>query len=415
MSRDIYVYLFLALEIVQFPVSMFSNTSDKIFVNQSITTDTYLPDHVSHEYKASLNSILGYVQLINDLPGEAESIKNYVSAIAAASRSLVVLTECLEFSTKLKNDTVNFKASDNSLEIFVQEVSLLAKQLAEHKGIKFNSKLTKRSVKFAKFDYSHLYLAVANVVENAFKFSDDGNGLVELIVDQLDEEIIISVSDTGIGMSEAKLDECKKAIQNNDAQNEFFGLGMSVSLGIVSKMQGKFSVISNSDSGSMFTITIPYIKASEQVLKEYSSPKELLENEVRNTNSTIKNKTILIADSNEEDRNFVEFLLKRAGYSVTSAENAELAIAFLNALPFDLLLLDVSMQDANGQLLYKKVIEDKITTTVIGLVDSEQEEREKKLEEGYFAFIQKPIKLTNLLLTVKESVVNNQNEMDYVS
>jgi len=387
-----------------------------------VSTDDFtkinFPQNVTHEYKASLSSILGYVKLINTLPESNADLKKYLSAIDTSSRSLITLTNNLEAQAQLVKGTFSLQSTGSSLEGIFQSVCDVANQLASQKNLEFNGKITKRCANFANFDYSQLKLVLLNLIENAFKFTDDDDGLIEFVVDQKEDELIFSVSDSGMGMTKSEVDNFMQCFSGTLQNCEKFGLGLNVCHQLVNKMRGSISVASDQGAGSVFIVKIPYEKIiepkaeSETRAQSKDGPVEVRAGDIRGEATNPNDKTIMLAEADDEVRNFIEYLLKRAGYNVTSAENADLALAFLNALPFDLVIVDVLMPESDEQMLFEKLQKDGFPNPMIALIEEQQSDEKNVafIEQGFSACINKPIKLTDLLLTVKQVFVKSVNQ-----
>jgi CheY-like chemotaxis protein len=223
-----------------------------------------------------------------------------------------------------------------------------------------------------------------NIINNALDAMPDG-GRLSFSTSSNDDTVFISISDTGIGMSE----NVKKCIFDpffTTRRPEGTGLGMSMSYGTIARHGGKIEVESEKGNGATFNLSIPIRKDAAQkvVPPEYDR---------RVTRSKLN---ILVVDDNEDVCEIMDEVLTRCGHAVTSVDNGAEAIELAVEKDFDLVLCDLLMPEVHGYDVVKALNKlDKIPK--IGLMTGWAELKSID-EEGYKIdfILEKPFKHAEL-------------------
>ncbi len=215
---------------------------------------------LSHELKAPLNAIEGYLIMMQERQ-MGESVSEYESAIErslqriASMRNLIM--DLLDF-TKVNFERQVEKSREIDLREMVSMAIVTVSPYAIHKDIRFATNINGCGKIWA--DPNDFEIILNNLVSNAVKYNKSG-GTVTISVDCSENEFIISVADTGIGMSneESKmLFEEFSRIRNDKTRNiSGSGLGLSIVKKVVELYHGVINVESVADSGTTFTVIIP--------------------------------------------------------------------------------------------------------------------------------------------------------------
>lgn len=218
---------------------------------------------LSHELKAPLNAIEGYLRMIQERQ-MGESVSEYDSAI---ERSLQRISGMRNLIMDLLDFTkVNFERQvEKSREIDVNEMVSMAivtvSPYAIHKDIQFVTRVKGCNKIWA--DPNDFEIILNNLISNAVKYNRSG-GRVTVNADCNENEFTISVEDTGIGMSSdesAMLFEEFSRIRNDKTRNiSGSGLGLSIVKKVVELYHGVINVESVADKGTTFTVIIPRIQ-----------------------------------------------------------------------------------------------------------------------------------------------------------
>ncbi|MDF5586078.1 response regulator, partial [Vibrio parahaemolyticus] len=234
-----------------------------------------------------------------------------------------------------------------------------------------------------------------NLIGNAIKFTDEGE--VKVSVSEQDAELVISISDTGIGISKAKQEHLFTAFHQGDRSitRRFggTGLGLAITKHLVEMMRGKIAVKSDEHVGSTFTISIPVLTRCNQ-----NRPVRI------ETNQPTKAMELLVVEDTESNQFVIKLILNKLGHNVHIASHGAEALTFLeeNEDLIDLILMDVSMPVMDG-ITATRLIRDKgLNTPIIALTAHALEsDRDKCLDAGMDGFISKPVRRQDIFEAIQ--------------
>lgn len=218
----------------------------------------------AHELKTPLIPIIGYLDMI--IKGEMGKItekekESLLIAFRSAERLQRLISDILDIS-KLESDIMKYNVETVDLGTLINNLVESMKPFANEKKIKLISKIDKKLPLF-KGDMSKLTEVFENLINNAIKFTNKGEVVVESKVNE--KNMIISVRDTGIGMSKefAKKKVFEKFQQENTTERRKYGgtgLGLAICKKIVEYYKGKIWVKSELGKGSTFYVSLPIKK-----------------------------------------------------------------------------------------------------------------------------------------------------------
>jgi len=215
---------------------------------------------LSHELKAPLNAIEGYLQMMHDRQ-LGDSLDDYSSAIDRSMQRIQsmrnLIMDLLDF-TKVSFEKHYDKIQEVNLEDIVSNAIVTVSPYAIQKDIQFET--TVKNCKMIWADPNDMEIIFNNLISNAVKYNRTG-GKVTVSVDCNDIELFLSVEDTGIGMSENDRDTIFNEfsrIRNEQTRNiSGSGLGLSIVKKVVELYHGVINVESTQGKGSIFTVIIP--------------------------------------------------------------------------------------------------------------------------------------------------------------
>jgi signal transduction histidine kinase len=216
--------------------------------------------NMSHELRTPLNAILGYTELIIDnIYGEVpKKIQEVLERVEKNGRHLLNLINDVLDLSKIEAGRLTLSLNDYSMQDVIQTVFTSVEALAAEKNLDLKVKVSD-VLKTGKGDEQRIAQVILNLLGNAIKFTDQGKVVVEATV--FDESFLISVSDTGPGLSEADqknvFDEFRQADGSSTRAKGGTGLGLSISKKIVEMHGGRIWVDSILGKGSTFSFTLP--------------------------------------------------------------------------------------------------------------------------------------------------------------
>ncbi len=218
---------------------------------------------MNHEIRTPLNAVIGFSDLLKNDPDPSVTI-DYAEIINQNGYSLLQIFESVFELAKLKTDGSN----DLNLSLFaIAPYMLTVLDLAKTLKSKFPTKSIEielvesgdKTDLSILTDRNKLDLLIKNLIENALRFTHEGK--VTINYKTTDENLIISIEDTGTGIPLDKqkiiFDAFRKADENNTGNHPGLGLGLTICIEIVSLLKGHLELISNPNHGSNFIITIP--------------------------------------------------------------------------------------------------------------------------------------------------------------
>jgi len=216
--------------------------------------------NMSHELRTPLNAILGYTELILDnIYGDVpEKIQEVLERLVKNGRHLLGLINDVLDISKIEAGQLTLSLNDYSMGEVVQTVSTSLEALAAEKNLELNVKVP-TDLTIDKGDEQRIAQVFLNLLGNAIKFTEKGEVSVEVVVSN--ESFLVSVSDTGLGLSEADqkkiFEEFRQADGSSTREKGGTGLGLAIAKRIVEMHGGRIWVESTLGKGSTFWFTLP--------------------------------------------------------------------------------------------------------------------------------------------------------------
>ncbi len=336
---------------------------------------------ITHDFKAPLGSIIGYVELMMKLDN-TERQQFYLQNMKSSSDHLLSLvSDLLDFyrleSHKLDVNRVVF----NPRELFERIVSAM-QPIADKKQLKLVLKVETTADADFFGDPLRIKQIADNLLSNALKFT--ATGTVTIYVFVRVRYLVFSVSDTGRGMSQADLDRIFVAFTRlPSAQGvEGFGLGLAITRRLVHLMDGRIDVSSAEGVGSTFTVEIPLEAVSE-------SPGAVL---------AFTGRRCLLLDDDRIQLTLFENQLKQLGVESVSCLRSEEVLSYLEHEHFDALFTDMQMPEMNGVELLNRLRASAIAGSgeIPVVVVTARNDTDKLLAEGFSGVLHKPFSLGEL-------------------
>lgn len=213
----------------------------------------------SHQLRSPASAITGYASMMleKDYGELTEEQKEIVKIIFESSVKLNGIINELLDTTRLEQGKLQYKVSDFDLISVIEESVKQYKPLAEEKGLEIKQNFDTNYGATIKADKVKIGQAVSNIIENAIKYTKEGG--IEISADKKDGRILISVKDTGIGISKKEQEEIfikfSRAENAEDLNVVGSGLGLFIAKEIVVNNGGNIWVESDGiDKGSTFYI-----------------------------------------------------------------------------------------------------------------------------------------------------------------
>lgn len=392
--------------------------------------------NLSHELRTPLTLIRGWTDYLigGELGNVPEKLKDVVRKIDTQN---LALTEKINHMLKLsKFDAGMTKLALHKLDIesFVADIVANFQDLAKHKNIRLNF-LCRSEIGKIAMDKEKLTDILNNLLRNAYKFTE--NGQIEVVLSEMDNNMILEVRDTGVGMSVASLDSVfDRFSQGDNMRTRFYegtGLGLAIVKESVDILHGAITVQSTEQQGTTFTVQIPM--DLERLAPEAFS--ERRKNDRRKTDRAFDEKErrtggrreedfakitsnniiqilaedtktedvdtvvrveaenplgkLVVAEDNKAVRLLLQTILK--DYTLYLAPNGLLALEAVRKERPDLVVSDIMMPVMDGYTLVEKIKSDKDTENIpiiLITATADRNDRIKGLQLGANDFLTKP-------------------------
>jgi signal transduction histidine kinase/HAMP domain-containing protein len=216
--------------------------------------------NMSHELRTPLNAILGYTELIIDnIYGDVpDKIKDVLERVEKNGRHLLNLINDVLDLSKIEAGGLTLSLKEYSMKDVIQTVFTSVEALAAEKNLDLKMEVSE-DLKTGKGDEQRIAQVILNLIGNAIKFTEQGTIVVKANVSN--ESFLISVSDTGPGLSETDqkdiFDEFRQVDSSSTRAKGGTGLGLSISKKIAEMHGGRIWVDSVLGKGSTFSFTLP--------------------------------------------------------------------------------------------------------------------------------------------------------------
>jgi PAS domain S-box-containing protein len=316
--------------------------------------------NMSHELRTPMNAIIGYSEMLAEDAedeGHDEMVPDLEKINAAGKHLLALINDILDLS----------KIEAGRMELFLETFDL--RQMLDEAVSTVMPLITKNGntleTDFAgdlgnvRVDLTKLRQALFNLLSNAAKFTENGTITLAAKKDLRDdgEGLTLSVSDTGIGIADDKLDAVfEEFSQADDSTTRDYGgtgLGLPISRRFCQMMGGDITVTSEPGKGTTFTIDIP---SRVDALEAARSAADAEQPEAREV--IPGSRAILVVDDDPNSRELLQRTLESEGFSVVTAATGEEGLELARELKPSLMTLDVLMPAMDGWSVLQEVKAD---------------------------------------------------------
>lgn len=333
---------------------------------------------VSHELRTPLTSIKGYVDLVlaGDVGPLTPEQKEFLTIVSQNTTRLTELINDLLEIERLESGRIEFEFAELDLAEVLQNVAQALKVNAEQKGLELLTEIS--SGLKVRGDRERLAQVFLNLLSNAIKYTPAGT--VELKAYRENDTVVVTVRDTGIGLSESDLQKLFQKFFRSD--NPYArrvggtGLGLSIAKAIVERHNGTITVTSKLGQGSTFTVRLPELARPERPL-------------------------VLVIEDEIAIARLIATYIEKMGYRAVTAYSAREGFDQAVRLKPDLITLDVLMPDLDGFALIQELKKHPVTANIPVIFLSIVQDKQQGLRLGASAFLTKPIDERKFYETVR--------------
>jgi PAS domain S-box-containing protein len=248
--------------------------TDRKLLNETLEFNRLITEffsNISHELRTPLNVILSALQVL-ELEQLIDKKDRYIKTMKQNSYRLLKLINNLIDITRIDSGYVTPQMQDYNIVSVVEDITLSVAEYVEDKGIKFIFD-TNVEEKVISCDPDNIERIMLNLISNAVKFTDKGDLISVVVLDQ-DDNVQISVKDTGVGIPEDKLqvifERFRQADNSLSRDHEGSGIGLSLVKALVEMHGGSIDVKSSLGQGSEFIIKLPVRRIANTEVVEHN-------------------------------------------------------------------------------------------------------------------------------------------------
>ncbi|MBN1598206.1 MAG: PAS domain S-box protein [Bacteroidales bacterium] len=385
--------------------------------------------NMSHEIRTPINAVIGFSELLSQELHD-ERLESYLTSIKSSSKTLFSLIEDVLDLSKIEAGEVTIRSEFVSINSVLEEIKNIFWLKMKQKKLEFRIEVDNNVPDALYIDEIRVRQVLINLVGNAFKFTESGSIVLSIAAEKLIAgdnnsriNLVIYVSDTGIGIPEEYQDIIFHAFKQQDEQDSRkyggTGLGLSITRRLVELMNGQIHLESKPGKGSIFRITLfDVATGSFKELKKYTDVK--LESKIQ-----FRDATFLIADDVLTNRELIIGAIKGENLRFLEAANGEETIHLAKSENPDVILLDLNMPVINGfEAAYVIRSDDKLKNIpIIAISATNISTIERQRAEVFDEFLSKPINIEQLKLLLKkylkdkmlDVIVTKENEHESVA
>ena len=358
-----------------------------------------LIQNVTHELRTPLTAISGNAELLlNDT--EADSRMRHAQTIHDAAGRMAGMINSLLVYFRLDSGKETPSVKPFKLCTIAETLKTEFEPLAKNKGLDFKTKGEINEI--VSSDKNRILSIGSNLLSNAIKFTK--NGVITLSTYYKDGMFMLSVSDTGTGMTKEQQARIFIPFERlgNAVTEDGFGLGLAIVSDTVELLKGSIRVESKLGKGSRFTINLPLPKTEET---------EIVEKKQGN-HTSLSDCHILAIDNDIMLLDMLHDMYRQHGVECDICQSMDELTDLMRTKDYDLLITDLKMPEVNGyevlELLRTSEIGNSQTISVVAATAAGYVEEEELKRKGFAAVLYKPYSIDELLDVTENCIKRNK-------
>ena len=386
---------------------------------------------ITHDIKAPAASIAGFIDLLSEYVDQPKAV-GYLQNISGSAKHLLQLVSALLDYHKLESGKAERHEVSFAPAVLISECVAQMQPQAMEKKLKLATDVLVTESMLCRSDAFRIKQIVNNLVGNAIKYTDKGE--VRVGVSIANRQLIISVKDTGCGMTPDELQTVFNAFTRlPGAQGkEGVGLGLTITREIVTLLGGEINVQSAKGKGSTFTVSLPVkIVTNQGVHLSPLGSSRLPEQEVHQQSNKCTNKAtsaptkgksqhlntstsqptisvVIVDDDRLQGQLLTEMLQRIEGisFNTTTTIHASEAIAIATESAPNIVFTDIEMPEMNGSEIMRRIRNNaevqqrSCTTKFVAMTAHEQSIMPQLRSDGFDACLFKPFSVQTLAATI---------------
>lgn len=372
----------------------------------NIAKNSFLAN-MGHEIRTPLNAVIGFSDLLSSMVTDSQQ-KNYTDAVKKAGLALLALINDILDLTKIEAGKLDITRETVNPVFILNDLQQMFRGRIKTKNLEFFMDIPKDLPPALLLDDVRLKQILYNLLDNAVKFTHTGRILLstEFIPNAGDPSKItltFSVQDTGKGIPQKDMpgifDAFKQLDGESTRQYDGTGLGLAIVKRLVEMMNGRVSVTSTVDSGSIFKITLRDVDVVDAVETPVKQALTAVQDTQDMESVTFPKARVLVVDDIKSNRFLLQTFLSKFNLETSEAENGKAALEHVKESRPDLIFMDIMMPVMDGHKA-AKLLKTSTETRSIPLIAltaaTRSYERDKIKESGFDGFLPKPVEMPML-------------------
>ena len=358
--------------------------------------------NMSHELRTPLNGILGYTQILQFQSGLDEDVEHGLNVIHTSGQHLLDLIKDLLDLAKIEARKMELYPSEIHLRSFLESIINITKMRADEKEISFVFEIEDDMLVGIQADVTRLRQILVNLLNNAIKFTDQGQVAFTVSTIGYQEshiggqgstaQIRFEISDTGVGMTRAEIQQVFQPFEqggDSHSRSDGTGLGLAITRELLTLMGSELQLESIKGQGSRLWFDLSVLVSQAQpesspqlfdtpLIIGYSGPRQ----------------TVLLVDDKTINRAILKRMLAPRGFQIIEAEHGQEALKKAEQYLPDIILMDLVMSRMDGFEAIQAIRQHPALAQVIIIAVSARafsKDREQSYAAGADDFIPKPV------------------------
>ena len=369
---------------------------------------------MSHEIRTPMNGVLGMMEVL-EAEGVDEAQARTVATMRESARALLrIIDDLLDFS-KIEAGALELEETPFSLTGLVESAIATFRPQAERKGLSLVAAVAPGSTDALVGDPTRVRQVLFNLLGNALKFTDRGGAMIRARTEPLGEggtRVVLSVSDTGIGMNEAQRARLFLPFSQGDSSTTRrfggTGLGLSIVRRLAQLMGGDVTAESSPGGGSTFTVTLYLVAApANSPLVDLPLIDRPFETTAEVLPTSLTGNRVLVVDDHPINRDVLVRQLRALGVSSDSAVDGLAGLQAWRGGAYDIVFADIHMPQMDGfemtaEIRRLETAEGRPHTPIVAVTaNALAGEDERCRAAGMDGYLSKPVSLTRLRATLQ--------------
>ncbi|MBU2223119.1 MAG: response regulator [Gammaproteobacteria bacterium] len=360
--------------------------------------------NMSHEIRTPLTAIIGFSEQAL-IETEREKLADYLQRVLRSGDHLLHLINDILDLSKIEAEKLELSSQSFNFLQMIDDIYQQTSSQAQAKNLNCVLELIYPLPPFLQTDELRFRQVLLNLTSNALKFTQRGKVVIHVSYLPGDEQLIIKIKDTGIGMSTDELNKLFQPFVQADATvtRNFggTGLGLVISKKLMQQMNGDIRVESVKGIGSCFEIMM---NCDTQHLSLVDSYEHQLPQPQQEPDSFVSGKLkILVAEDNTDNQLLVSVLLNKMNVDYVMVANGHQAVEQLLAADFDLVFMDMQMPEMGGEEATLLIRHAGIDVPIIALTANVmREDHQRYLLAGCQNLLAKPIVQKDFYAMIKQ-------------